>query len=71
MTLYKLALALLSREHTARLGVCLLILGLLPSALGSNEIPKVEQVELQPLGCPDQAPYGNNGLSRDAAQSYR
>ncbi|HSE39116.1 MAG TPA: hypothetical protein VLG74_17565, partial [Blastocatellia bacterium] len=50
MTLYKLALALRSRYHVARPGVCLLILGFLPSALGSNEIPKVEQVELQPLG---------------------
>jgi len=48
MALYKLALAL-SGKHTSRLGVCLLILGLLPSALGMQEIAKVERVELQPL----------------------
>ena len=49
MALYKLALAQLSRKDAARLGVCLLILGLLPSALGMQEIAKVERVELQPL----------------------
>jgi hypothetical protein len=49
MAFYKLALALLSRDHAARSGVCLFILGLLPFALGAQEIAKVEQVELQPL----------------------
>jgi hypothetical protein len=49
MALYKLALALRSRHCAARLGVYLLVLGLLPSALGVQEIAKVQQVELQPL----------------------
>src|SRR6476660_9310227 len=49
MAFYKLALALLARDHAARSGVCLFILGLLPFALGAQELAKVEQVELQPL----------------------
>ena len=49
MAFHKLALDLFLRDHAARTGVCLLILGLLPSALGVQEIAKVEQVELQPL----------------------
>jgi hypothetical protein len=49
MALYKLAPALRSRNYAGRPVVCLLILGLLPSALGGQEIAKVEQVELQPL----------------------